>query len=144
VAIFGVGAYYEHDVSARFIADNVVGVGWKDQDAPELHRFMRSLKVGDIVYIKSYPPGAADIFVKAIGLVRDDIVRNAKDTNNLVEVGRNVEWVALKEFRIPRPSEKNNVRSNTMYEEYHPEVQRVIMQRLIDRLRSPATKPKTA
>jgi hypothetical protein len=49
MAIFGVGAYYEEDVSQAFIQANLVGVGWDATDAPELHQFMRSLKVGDIV-----------------------------------------------------------------------------------------------
>jgi len=133
MAIFGVGAYYggDTDVSPDFIASNLVGVGWDVTTAPELHRFMRSLKTGDIVYIKAYPPGASDIYVKGIGLIRDDVLRTRADTNDLVAIGRNVDWITTDEFRIPKPNEKNNVRANTMYEEHHPEVQRVIMQRLV-------------
>lgn len=32
--------------------------------------------------------------------------------------------------RIPRPRERNNVRANTMYEEYHPTVQQIILGRI--------------
>ncbi len=129
MAIFGVGAYYDEDVSGDFIKGNLVGVGWGDQQAPELHRFVRSLKVGDIVYIKAYPPGGA-IYVKAIGLIKDDVIRKKANTDGLVSIGRNVHWITTDEFQIPRPNEKNNVRANTMYEEYHPEVQQVIMAKL--------------
>ena len=38
---FGVGAYYDEDVSQDFIQANLVGVGWDVTEAPELHQFMR-------------------------------------------------------------------------------------------------------
>ena len=128
MAIFGVGAYYEQDVSQDFIQANLVGVGWDAADAPELHQFMRALRVGDIVYIKSFSPSSPDILVKAIGIITDDEIRTTDNSNSLVSCGRNVRWIHSQEIRIPKPHEKNNVRANTMYEEFHPEVQRVIMQ----------------
>jgi hypothetical protein len=130
MAIFGVGAFYDRDVSQDFIQANLVGVGWSLNDAPELHQFMRSLKVGDVVYIKASPPPSPDICVKAIGIISNGQIRNAANSNNLVQCGRNVRWVHTKEFRVPRPAEKNNVRFNTMYEEFHPDVQRVILAHL--------------
>ncbi len=53
MAIYGVGAYYDEDVSSDFIQNGLVGVEWGASDAPELQAYFRSLKVGDIVYIKS-------------------------------------------------------------------------------------------
>ena len=100
---------------------------WDNLVAPELHQFVNSLKVGDIVYIKSYSPRSNDIIVKAIGVVKDDgLVTNS----SVVRAGRNIKWVVKNNFRIPKPKEKNNVRSNTMYEEFHPEVQKVILDKL--------------
>ena len=131
MAIFGIGAFYDQDVSSSFVNANLVGVGWSDKDAPELHQFMMALKVGDIVYIKSFPPGSKEIIVKAIGIVIDDIIRTSQDSNNLVACGRNVRWASTQEFRIIKPQEKNNVRSNTMYEEYHPEVQKSILTKIV-------------
>lgn len=130
MAIFGVGAYYEEDVSQNFIQANLVGVGWDASDAPELHQFIRALKVGDIVYIKSFSPSSPDIIVKAIGIITDDEIRTSDNSNNLVSCGRNVRWIHSQEIRIPKPHEKNNVRANTMYEEFHPEVQKVILQHI--------------
>jgi len=138
MAIFGVGAYYDSrtppDVSGQFIAQGVVGVGWSASDAPELHQFIRSLKVGDVVYIKSASPTSADIVVKGIGLVRDDAIVVAADTGGLVQIGRRVVWLSREEFRIPKPNEKNNVRLNTMYEEFHPDVQARILGRCLSNL----------
>lgn len=129
MAIYGVGAYYDHDVSDEFIANRVIGVGWDGNDAPELQEYFRSLKVGDIVYIKA-AFGGADITVKAIGIVQDNVIRTRQDTNDLVSTGRNVAWLSTERFVIPRPNEKNNVRSNTVYEEFHPLVQREIIARI--------------
>jgi hypothetical protein len=126
MAIYGVGAYYDRDVSGDFISQNLVGVGWDTQDAPELQEYFQSLKAGDIVYIKA-AFGGNDITVKAIGIIRDNIIiRN----NGLVSTGRNVKWIFTQKFVIPRPQEKNNVRSNTVYEEFHP----IVLDEIISRI----------
>ena len=126
MAVYGVGAFYDRDVSADFIQQNLVGVGWDSSEAPELQEYFQSLKVGDIVYIKS-AFGGNDITVKAIGIIWDNvIIRN----NGLVSTGRNVKWLYKDKFIIPRPAEKNNVRSNTVYEEFHPLVLNEIISRI--------------
>ncbi|WDF61667.1 hypothetical protein PQ462_09810 [Flavobacterium sp. KACC 22758] len=126
MAIYGVGAYYDKDVSGDFISQNLVGVGWDDKDAPELKEYFTSLKTGDIVYIKA-TFGQNDITVKAIGVIKDNIIiRN----NGLVSTGRNVKWISTDKFIIARPKEKNNVRANTVYEEFHPEVLDQIISRI--------------
>lgn len=127
MAIFGIGAYYDSDVSGDFINNNIAGPGWSKTDAPELHQFINSLKVGDIVYIKSAPPSNKGIIVKAIGVVTDDVLINS---SSIVSAGRNIQWLVKETFRIPKPKEKNNVRLNTMYEEFHPEVQSQILDKL--------------
>lgn len=127
MAIYAVGANYNGDVSDDFIANNIAGPGWSVSVAPELHQFIRSLKVGDIVYIKSFSPGSPDIIVKAIGVIIDDQIVT---TSQVVSAGRNIKWVVKDSFRIPKPSEKLNVRLNTMYEEFHPAVQSQILAKL--------------
>jgi len=129
MAIFAVGAYYDKDVSNDFIKNNIAGPGWSRADAPELHQFINSLKVGDIVYIKSASPSSKDIIVKAIGVVADDVLVT---NSSVVSAGRNIKWLVTESFRIPKPKEKNNVRLNTMYEEFHPDVQRVVLDKLFD------------
>lgn len=130
MAIYGIGAYYDEDVSAKFITAKIVGVGWDNNDAPDLHQFIRSLKVGDIIYIKAAPPGG-DLTIKAIGVIADDAILHATDTNQLVSCGRNVRWLETSQFVIPIPQQKNNVRANTLYEEFHPIVQREILARVL-------------
>jgi len=130
MAIYGIGAYYDEDVSPDFISHNLAGVGWSFADAPELHKFIASLKVGDIIYIKAASPSSPDIIVRGIGIIRDDVLLTAATTSSLVQAGRNVVWKFTKEFRIPKPTERNNVRLNTLYEEFHPVVQAQIISRL--------------
>lgn len=129
MAIYGIGAYYDgDDVSEEFIDNNIIGTGWTINDAPELHVYFANLKVGDIIYIKA-AFGGADITVKAIGIITDNIILTS--TNHyLTQIGRNVRWTNTDKFVIQRPTEKNNVRSNTVYEEFHPLVQQQIIQRL--------------
>lgn len=127
MAIYAVGAYHDKDVSSKFISNNIAGPGWDIEEAPELNQFLRSLKVGDIIYIKSYSPSSPDINVKAIGVIKDEIII---EDSSIVSIGRNIIWVIKEGFRIPKPAEKNNVRLNTMYEEFHPIVQSKILKKL--------------
>ncbi len=130
MAIYGIGAYYDgEDVSEEFIDDNVIGTGWTIDLAPELHVYFSTLKVGDIVYIKAAAFGSAEISIKGIGVITDNVILSI--TNHyLTQIGRNVRWLNTDRFVIARPTEKNNVRSNTVYEEFHPIVQQEIIQRL--------------
>lgn len=126
MAIYGIGAYYDTDVSEIFIKKQIIGCGWAIKQAPELHQYIKSLKIGDIVYIKSFSARSKDIIVKAIGvIINNDIV-----VNDYVKCGRNVKWFSKEEIRIEKPKEKNNVRLNTIYEEFHPDIQKRIIQSL--------------
>jgi hypothetical protein len=129
MAIFGIGAYYDgDDVSEEFIDNELIGTGWTITDAPELHNYFTTLKVGDIIYIKA-AFGGADITVKGIGVITNNTILTATH-HYLTQIGRNVRWLNTEKFVISRPSEKNNVRSNTVYEEFHPLVQQEIIRRI--------------
>jgi len=131
MAIYAVGAFYDEDISGKFIENDVAGIGWSESDAPELHQFIKSLKISDIIYIKSFSPSSPDIIVKGIG-----IVTNGESVEcNFLEVGRNIKWIVTELFRIPKPKEKNNVRANTMYEEFHPDVQDAIINKIFQKIK---------
>jgi hypothetical protein len=126
MAIFAIGAFFEEDVSSQFINNNLAGVGWNAEDAPDLHQFIRSLKVGDIIYIKAFPPGG-DLIVKAIGIIINEEIHSRPP----VSCGRNVRWLFTAPFTLQIPRQKNNVRANTLYEEYHPQIQNEILKRIM-------------
>ncbi len=129
MAIYGIGSYYEGttDVSAQFISRGAACVGWDQEAAPALHALLRHVKTGDILYIKSFPPGRK-LTVKAIGIVKEDEIRSVPNLGQGIPVkwlwkGPPQSWLLTKE-------ERYNVRANTLYEEYSQEIQPRILKLL--------------
>jgi hypothetical protein len=47
---------------------------------------------------------------------------------HFIEIGRNIKWLSLRHFKLLKPANsKNNVRGNTIYQEFHPDVTTAIM-----------------
>lgn len=137
MAIYGIGAFYDGttDVSPEFTAQGVACVGWSVQDAPVLHRLLGHVKVGDIIYIKAHPPGR-DLIVKAVGIVRDEEVRDYPQLGRGVQV----RWIWRGNQTVREAhDEKYNVRSNTLYEEVSPVIQELILSLLFSVLTPPRT-----
>src|ERR1700749_2199201 len=122
MAIYGIGTKINHrQVIGQFFDLNIAGTGWHVDDAPDLHELFRSLPVGDIVFLKS-SSYSSDITVKGVGVVADAMILQSYH-HALIEIGRNIRWLSRDEFRIVRPDNtKNNVRGNTIYQEFHPDV----------------------
>ena len=132
MAIYGIGAVFDRvDVSQYFIDNNVAGIGWSIKDAPDLHQFIKSLKVGDMIYIKSHSPSVG-LIIKAIGIVENDEIINIEDDDIYMPVGRKVCWICtnIKEY-LEIDDSKLNVRNNSLYEEFHPKVQKFILHKIL-------------
>jgi hypothetical protein len=131
MAIYGIGSHFGSigNVAHKFIADGLVGSNWEDGEAPDIHQIIISLKVGDIIFIKSCSASSKSIFISSIGIIKDMEILTIKNYP-YIEIGRNVLWKKMKEFSIKKPGGKNNVRSNTIYQEFHPKVQAEIIKRL--------------
>src|SRR5882724_12660520 len=133
MAIYGIGSHSGGigNVADKFIADGVAGSNWDVAEAPDIHQIIISLKVGDIIFIKSCSASSKSIYVSAIGFIKDAEILSVKKVPYF-EIGRNVLWkYTEKEFAIPKPDGKNNVRSNTIYQEFHPDVQAIILNKLL-------------
>ena len=131
MAIFGIGANFDNqDVSDVFISYSFIGIGWGIESAPDLHEFIKSLKVGDIIYIKSFSP--TNFKVKGIGLIVDSEILNEETSDGNLTIGRNVLWCCKEKFELQKPNGKNNVRNNSIYEEFNPEVQTVILEKILN------------
>lgn len=127
MAIYGIGARYYgwKDMSSEFIDNKIVGIGWDYYDAPDLHEYLTILEPGDIVYIKSCS-FSSNITVKGVGFIVDNEI--VKGITLSISIGRNVHWISDDHFIIPRPPhQKNNVRNNSIYQEFHPLVIKKIM-----------------
>jgi len=129
MAIYGVGAYYKgqsHKPSNDFKDNNIIGIGWSIQDAPDLHEYLRIVEAGDIIYIKAAAFGNPTK-VKAVGIITDSNIISGTFGVTYISIGRNVKWLDKSEFTLKILPGKNNVRSNTMYRETHPEHIKAIM-----------------
>lgn len=127
MSIYAFGANYNgNDMTDNFFEKNCVGIGWEKKDNEAGHNIVRSIKAGDIVYIKSCNFGS-DIAVKAVGIVTDYEV---KSISGVAEIARNVKWISKDEFSVQnqKDTDKNNVRSNSVYEEFNP----VVISKVID------------
>lgn len=126
MAIYGIGAWYDRDVSQDFKNHHIVGTGWNVHEAPDLHEYFRILEHGDIVYLKSASFGRP-VTIKGIGLIDDTAPTSGKFGSTRIETGRSVRWLDKSVFQPAPVFGKNNVRSNTMYRETHPDMIAVIM-----------------
>ena len=113
MAVWGIGAYYIGTVPAdktqEFINNNCACIGWGEDKAPALHQMLKSIKNGDIVYIKSFYK-YRELFIKAVGIVTDNTII---DTD--FGKGVTVKW---KETSL----EPIIIDANTIYEEYDKEI----------------------
>ena len=128
MAIYGIGAKFGPTyVESDFIKHSLVGTGWDAYDAPDLHAIFSSMEIGDIVYIKACS-WSSNITVKGIGIISDDVLVYGGIPNINLEIGRNVRWIYRRRFVINKPpNQKNNVRANTVYQEFHPDIAGRIM-----------------
>ena len=130
MAVYAFGADYDgRDVFSDFIANDCVGIGWSYKNNTSGHHLVKSIKAGDIVYIKKCNVGS-DITVRAIGIITDYELNSLP---NIAEIARNVKWLYKTMFIIPNPknSDKNNVRSNCVYEEFNLDVINRIVEKFV-------------
>lgn len=139
MAIFGIGAFFDGrtDVSEDFLRQGIACVGWSQVEAPPLHKLLRRIRTGDIIYIKAHPPGR-DLTVKAVGIVTDDTINNYDLGRAEPCRGVSVRWIwhGNPEVMHEGDDEINNVRSNTLYEEMSPRVQAAVLSLLFSRIRA--------
>lgn len=131
MAIYGIGAYYyDEDVSGEFLSKGVACVGWDYSDAPSLHRILKQITVGDLIYIKSHPPDTG-LRIKAVGIVVDAEVKKVKNLG----MGVKVKWIWQGDEFIGKIDDKYNVRNITLYEEFNPDVQKKVIQLILKRMK---------
>ena len=129
MAIYGIGAYHGESVSKKFLSQGVACVGWDPNDAPALHRILRGITVGDLIFIKSFPPNKG-LSILAVGIVVDDEVRKVKGLG----MGVKVDWIWRGNEFIGRKNDKyDSVRGITLYAEFNPDIQKKVMELLLKR-----------
>lgn len=126
MAVFGIGANYDRDVSGDFIDRGLACIGYKEEDAPPAHDILRSIKTADLIFIKSFTPQAG-LIIKAVGIVIDSRV------TDVVGLGKGlpVRWEWKGEDRLGKLEDRWPVRTVTIYEEHNPEVKRRVIDLLL-------------
>lgn len=143
MAIYGIGSNWNgYEVKEDSFEKEQIVIGQDKKNANDLYSFISSLKVGDIVYLKSNKPGSRDIRIKAIGIVTKDLVgcitSGECESTNITDwesLFIKVKWILKEEFLISIPVDKGkltNIRAATVYEEYLPYVQNEIISHLFN------------
>lgn len=135
MSVFGMGAMYggNENQLEKFLSLGVACVGYSIEEAPSIHAQMKSLKFGDIIFIKSYAP-TAGLHIKAVGIVTNP---NFRQITEQVGWGVNVRWKSLPEKTIDLGKIEDHadfMRRGSLYEEFNPSV----IQQVIDLLLPPS------
>lgn len=141
MAIFGAGSMWDgtDEQKQEFFESNNYVIGWDYAEARDVYFALSSLKVGDIIYLKSNQPGSRTIRVKGIGLVTkpliDKLFNSMYGKDNITDIDPVIEvkWVNKEEFHITIPETEGrltNIRAATFFEEYLPYVQDEILNKI--------------
>lgn len=130
MAIYGFGAYYDdsRDVSEELIRAGFACVGWPEEDAPPLHNLLRDIGIGDIVFLKSFTPQSG-LTIKSVGIVTG---RGPVHTEGHLGWGVPVMWRWQGEERLGHLNDKYAARTMTLFEEHNPDVQRRVVDLLLN------------
>jgi len=139
MAVFGIGARYGSNyVAADFHRLGIACIGHKRKDAAEIFSEFRSLKIGDVIYMKSLSPSSKCMTVMGVGIVIDNTIRKIRDSTyvdeNFLGYGVKVRWQFNGEYQIGKSKERDNHwhrRLGTFYEEYNRSIQKLVIRILL-------------
>jgi len=142
MAVYGAGASWDgEDVRDDFFHDDCFTIGWNRLAGSDLQSSLASLKIGDIIYLKSNQPGSRTIRVKGVGIVVRsfiECVQNGEYPSGQITSWESffirVSWIIQEEFMISIPADQGrmtNIRAATFYEEPLPFVQQEIVSRIV-------------
>lgn len=143
MSVFGAGAYYDDDVTKDFLEGECFCIGYEKKDASALYEMLRRVKIGDIVYLKSFKMGkkgeSGKIFIKAIGFVVGQNIKSLSFSDGSdMGYGRKVKWIKdysdredWFEIELNAEERVNNVYANTLYEEYSARIIKIVIDLLV-------------
>jgi len=132
---FGIGARYGSDWMVQdFLKMGVACIGFDKDDAPEIFAQFRTVERGDIIFMKAYGPSSAQMCIMGIGFVKTNKLFHVNDE---LGWGKKVEWIMKDELYLLNKFGKDkhrNVRLGTLYEEFHPQIKRIIGELLAEKV----------
>jgi len=143
MAIFGAGSNWDgNEIKQELFENGNYLIGWDIVNAEDLYTLISSIKVGDIIYLKSNRPGSLDIRIKGVGIVTQSLMQTLFENeidlaNRRANFELPVEWIFRDEFIISIPQDTGkltNIRAATLYEEFLPFVQTEILNVILRRI----------
>lgn len=116
ISIWGFGFYFgkNHCSKEEFIDNNYVTVKYTEEEAPEFIAMMKEIKIGDIVYLKSWGIGNNILHIHAIGRVTNEI----NTDNNRIRVN----WLVKNIYEPVIPNKRYRQRVASIYKEYNKDI----------------------
>ena len=142
MAIYGAGSTWSggEEMKNDFFTNENFVLGWDKESARDLYEAISSLKVGDIIYLKSSQPGSRTLRIKGIGIVSKSVIQcildkeySEDEIKNWESLSINVKWIFKNEFFIEIPEDEGrltNVRAASFYEEFFPLIQYAIIDKI--------------
>ncbi len=125
MAVWGIGAYYKGlspaDKTAEFLNDGCAYIGWDETDASALYRMFDSIKIGDIIYVKSFVPKTKKLHIKAIGIVTSTDKKKSHSLGTGISVKWKADFMPITIAVTPQIF-RNNVFNNTLFEEFNGDI----------------------
>lgn len=125
MAVWGIGAYYpgeKEDKAKKFVEKDRIIIGYFEEDHSDYYEIMRSIKPGDIVFIKARFMLNQKMKIKAVGIAVDT---NLSDVNGMDgRKGIIVNWIKdLTDQPVDLEKDKTNDGSTrTIYQERDPKI----------------------
>lgn len=133
MSVWGIGAFFpgeKEDVAKKYIEYGTAVIGYSEEDKPKFFEQLRSIKAGDLVFIKTRFMPTQPLRVKAIGIALGSEVSVENGMNG--KKGIKVHWI--KDFtespRIIEKGRKYDGDNQTIYQEMNQDVIRQISELL--------------
>lgn len=133
MSVWGIGAFFpgeKEDVAKKYIEYGTAVIGYSEEDKPKFFEQLRSIKAGDLVFIKTRFMPTQPLRVKAIGIALGSEVSVENGMNG--KKGIKVHWI--KDFtESPQIIEKGrnyDGDNQTIYQEMNQDVIRQISELL--------------
>ena len=119
-AMWGFGFYFGKNRNSKrnFISENYVTVNYSEEDAPEFIEMMKEIKVGDIVYLKSWGIRNNKLHICAVGIVTSEM----NTENNRISVNWLLDDINVEIF----PNKRYRQRVASIYKEYNNDIKKLI------------------
>ena len=132
MAIWGFGYKYEGgtvDKSEDFISKGLVCSGWGKTNE-YVYQQLKQIKIGDIIFLKTYDKGGYKLRIKAIGIVKEKPnIQNNEELGSCIKV----EWIKVysNPMEISVKDSVPHIRTATLYEELTPEICKKVVEELL-------------